>query len=231
MDLQPGGDSGGHDHNLNDGTRPLILASKAFLFPLGAVLDVDGSGRNLTYTSPEISGTVDLIVIGKDQWGTTLGPASFTFTIQDPKAFQPLMVDGLTIVTKSHPNEGVYGTAEMQDAVSDMVNRYYVYAADAKIDNPDRLVSEAASMALGGLFDADWNGDVDGRILPWSQPHCGHRNGKTIDLSLSPFRGIKGQKERTVLKQAAIDAGFEFSARGERPQDKPATHWHAEIKK
>lgn len=61
----------------------------------------------------------------------------------------------------------------MQAAVSDLVSNYVSLSNQGGDFNPSPLVSPAASLPLGGIFE-----DLD-----WEEPHCGHRNGQAIDLS------------------------------------------------
>jgi hypothetical protein len=61
------------------------------------------------------------------------------------------------------------------------------------------------------------------RKAPWSIPHCGHRNGLTIDLSINQL----DSDEKTWLSKAATSAGFTFTNPLEAPNNKNANHWHA----
>jgi hypothetical protein len=117
----------------------------------------------------------------------------------------------------------------MQAAISNLVELYYEYAADDGVSNPPALASEAATLQWGGIFDANWNGTIDPSILApaWNPPHCGHRNGVTIDLSLSQFTGASASKEIGWLQSAASDAHLKFTNPSESPSNKSANHWHA----
>jgi hypothetical protein len=191
---------------------------------------VDTRGNGLIYDAPEITGDVILEIAGRGSDGNFISGPKFKFQVKTPTSFSDLTTDGLIIQTGSHPGQGKYGTAAMKVAVSQMVAQYYETAQNSGVTNPDHLVSEAASLQFGGLFDANWNGAIYGSFkTPWLAPHCTHRDGKAIDLSLTPFSGPNAVDERTWLRDAATDSGIGFYSIGERPQDLEANHWHGTI--
>jgi hypothetical protein len=103
----------------------------------------------------------------------------------------------------------------------------YYYDDPSLGSAPTPLESEAVSLPHGGLFDI--NDD-------WSQPHCSHREGKSIDLSLSKLTAA----EQKVLADAVITAGLHFyrlespgvqtCLPGQKPHEDVCTdHWHASV--
>ena len=240
LDLSQGPDTGGHNHNLYDETRPFVLDPFASSFPLRQFLAVDKAGNGITYSPPEVAGDVFFEVTGTDPSGNQISGPSYLFHIKDETLGKMESLNGLgaglgpsgnnpgiSIVANSHPGDGIFGTDAMQTAVSDMVAEYFRLGDIAGFTNLDPLRSEAATLQKGGLFDANWNGAIIPSLLtPWSPPHCGHRNGVTIDLSINQL----DPDERKWLAKAAKTAGFVFTSPGERPQDISANHWHAVLK-
>jgi Putative Ig domain len=193
-------DSGGHPHS----GRPLgTLDSQSGESPLSTV-----------YTPGEASGEIDLTVTGTAPDGSTPAPAHAAINIQSPGSPFTIL-SGVTFSIKSHP-QGTYGTAQMETAVADMASSYLFYAHQLGDLNPSPVLSEAASLPLGGVFDI---------TLMWKQPHCGHRDGQTIDLSLSNKTG----RERIALSVAAHDAGLGFYYLPESPDSPTTNHWHATL--
>ena len=118
-------------------------------------------------------------------------------------------------------NDGIYGTVGMKFVVNDMLTRYFQSTAILQILNPTPVRSTGATLSRGGLFDTGQN---------WTPPHCGHRNGETMDIGLRDFTGTQGIFEKIALEHAARNAGLKFWVVGERPQDDAANHWHATLK-
>jgi hypothetical protein len=243
LDLSLGPDTGGHSHNMNDETRPFVFYSARSSFPAGSYQPFDSSGTTtLTYTPPELAGDVILELSGTDQSGKIISGPGYIFHIQD-KTLVPMVSlndvgtglgptgnnPGISVDSSpSHPGEGIFGTASMQKAVADLVQFYYENADNDGVSNPPGLASQAATMIEGGLFDANWNGDIyPSSPTPWDPPHCGHRNGATIDLSLSQFAGPSANQEKSWLQRAARSAGFIFTNPSESPGNLSANHWHA----
>lgn len=141
LNLEPGQNNGGHNHNLNDGSRPLILDSESIQFITDTSQSVDAFGNSVIYTPPEVSGEVLLTISGSDPNGNSITGPSFTFEVKSPLALQELSADGLTITTVSHPGVGDYGTAAMDAAVAQMAQYYFSNAAQAGVDDPDELES------------------------------------------------------------------------------------------
>jgi hypothetical protein len=181
--------------------------------PLGTLNSSSGpSPLNAIYSPGEASGVIDLTVTGTAPDGAAVTPSVAKIHIETP-GFRPL--NGITFNILSHP-QGTYGIQAMQIAVSDMAAQYNSYTALFGDINAPPLRSEAASLPLGGVFDINHT---------WKPPHCGHRNGKTIDLSLSnttPF-------ERAVMQLAAQDAGIGFYYIPESPSSTTTNHWHGTL--
>jgi hypothetical protein len=242
LDLSQGPDSGGHNHNANDEARPFVLDPLSSSFPVGQLLPVDTVGANLTYAPPEVAGDVYLQIAGTDPYGNEISGPNYLFHVQNSDLGPLVSLNGagagmgpggsnpgIAVATDSHPGAGIFGTKEMQAAVSNVVRYYYENAYDDGFSNPAPLASQAATMIFGGLFDANWNGGINRINTPWAPPHCGHRDGVTIDLSLSQFNGFEEDQEKTWLEQAAGEAGLVFSNPLESPQNESANHWHARL--
>jgi hypothetical protein len=182
--------------------------------PLGQLDEQTGeSPLSTTYTAGQAAGEIDLTVTGTVPDGSTPAAAQGAITIQNKNApFQNL--SGITFSVKSHP-QGTTGTTRMQSAITNMVNSYVILAKLLGVANPRPIDSQGASLPLGGVFDI---------TQLWTQPHCGHRDGETIDLSLS-----KDARERVALSLAAREAGFAFFVPTESPSDPTANHWHAKL--
>jgi hypothetical protein len=74
----------------------------------------------------------------------------------------------------------------MKSFVSQMVQGNYQLGDEAGYSNLDSLKSEATTLVEGGLIDTNWNGGIYPEIFStWAPPHCGHRDGRTIDLSIN----------------------------------------------
>jgi hypothetical protein len=80
------------------------------------------------------------------------------------------------------------------------------------------LESESASLPYGGLFDIDY---AKSPQWLWSEPHCSHRDGRRIDISLSVFSTFTANEKKAVLGalQVALQkSGLKPSVEGD--------HWH-----
>lgn len=183
--------------------------------PLGTLSTTSGaSPLTATYTPDESSGTVNLTVSGTAPDGST--PAPLTVAINIGWLGSPFtQLSGIAFSIASHP-QGTYGTTPMQAAVADFAEDYSILTGAVGDKSPTPLRSEAASLPLGGIFDID---------LDWTEPHCGHRNGLNVDLSLSNTTGL----ERAAMQVAAIDAGLAFYYVPESPSNPNTNHWHASL--
>jgi len=193
--------SGGHPHS----GRPL------------GTLDPSSGPSPLTsiYIPGEASGDIDIKVTGIAPDGSTPAPAYATIQI-GTQGFVSLTGVAFVVSNMTHPS-GTFGTVGMQSAVGDMGNEYPTLAAARGDLNPTSLRSEAASLPFGGIFDID---------RTWAPPHCGHRDGNSIDLSLSSTTA----RERLWMDIAAHDAGLGFYYIPESPASSTANHWHATLR-
>ena len=87
------------------------------------------------------------------------------------------------------------------------------------------LDSQAASLPWGGLYDTKQN---------WLPQHCGHRDGKTLDISLSKT----SDQQKTAIQDAANLSGLQFNYIAESPtctqnpyvcKGGNPDHWHATL--
>ncbi len=227
MELGIGANNGGHDHNQTDGSRPFTLNSPDPGFPINAYLDVDARGADLTYTPPEVSGDVYLTVTGMYQ-GKIISGFAYTFEVKSGTAMQPLSVAGgfdNSGVT-SHPT-GIYVTSKMNAKIQNMVNYYGNFAQKAGLPVL-QIVDTSATLPWGGLFDYNYAGQNKSTPAPWVPPHCGHRDGQTIDIAMtSSF--LNNGRQRKLLNQAVSAAGLTPTNPAESIKAPAATHWHLHL--
>jgi hypothetical protein len=219
VDLILGENTGGHDHGPDD-LRPLGVLSPNGLLNNGEV-PIALSGTNFTFEAPEISQEVSMEVSGVDPNGNVIGPTAFNIKVQMPGSdswvslsnnFVNVIVNGAD-GAPSHPL-GFYGTPDMAAAISLLGNTYVQNLSP--LANVPPILSQAASLPWGGLYDIDHN---------WGTPHCGHRDGETIDLSLSNLTTT----EKSSLQVAARKSGVNFFYIPESPLNPAANHWHGTI--
>lgn len=216
--LEEGPDDGGHDRS-HSGRRPfgkIVSASATALSPIPL------TGTTVQFETPDAAGSVDYVVEGKSPTGTDLKPVTVRYRVKT-SGFELITASGLTIDVASHPN-GVYGTSLMNQKLGEVVQFYVENAQASEIDDPPGLRSEGATLPWGGLFDI-------GRS--WHTPHCGHRDGKTLDLSMSVFAGYSEptrQALKTALSKAIATAGFAFTYAPESPSSPSTDHWHIQLK-
>jgi hypothetical protein len=156
--------SGGHNHD--SASRP-----KGQFQPSSG--STGTSGLNTTYTSPEVSGIIDVTVTGTDPNGNALVPSSFTIGVQIGGLVSLPQGANYSLVgqTANH-NDNHYGTATMNATLVNLANSYVAVFPN----NP--LAYNDMSLQTGGLFD------VSGA---WSKPHVSHRMGNDADLRFPPL--------------------------------------------
>lgn len=203
------------------------------------MLVIPKEGAIVKMSMPEIAGEIDLNISGRDPLGTSINANIIRFQV---KSSDYIRLDGLNITfdvngSNSHA-EGVYGTSKMKMKLTNMLEKFEKGAKDKGFLNPPRLESEAASLPWGGIYDTK---------LDWQNPHCGHRNGKTLDLSLSIFDAYPEKSKKTlktILAAAVISSGFQFPIESEAPLKEPEVpadpkdppeqeepdHWHIVMK-
>jgi hypothetical protein len=202
-----------------------LIFTVSNLLSQGQTGSIDQSGTTLNYAAPEVSGDVILTITGTDPNGNQIAsnnlPAPITFHVwaSGSPNWVPLSNADLSVIVNgadpspSHPL-GYYGTSAMADSV-DELSQNFVDALSAT-ETPPRIYSQAASLPWGGIYDIQRD---------WDTPHCGHRDGMTIDLSLSNLDA--GEKKE--LATAAKDSGLGFYYVPESPSNPRANHWHATL--
>jgi hypothetical protein len=198
--------SGGHSHT---GRQPYLGTPP----PSGA------SPLLYQYTPPEASGTIHVIVNGVAPDGTTPAAAATDINIaaDGSEGWVSLNGQGVDIEVDSH-RLGVYGSDKMRQSVAFMSSEYSSMLAPLQLGPPDPLESQGASLPSGGLFDINHT---------WAPPHCAHRDGTTLDLSINNL----DPDEQLVLRSAAEEAGFTISVEG-GPATTPGStgpHWHLHL--
>jgi len=174
-----------------------------------------------TYEAAEISQAVQMIVAGTDPNGDNISPIAIDIQVKvpDSESWVPLSGVGIDVVINgADPNPshltGYYGTIFMKFAMAFMETMYLKnLTSDPDYTGnipPAPILSQGASLPWGGLYDINKN---------WMISHCGHRDGKTIDISLSTLSRVK----RKALDSAIRDAEL-------RKFDE-SDHWHVTLKK
>jgi len=136
---QPEAFSGGHQHD--DPSKP-----KGTFQPTSG--STGTSGLSTTYTSPEVSGLIDVTLTGTDPNGNPLIPTTATIGVE---------VDGLVSLgpganyqlvgqTATHPDNH-YGTGTMNSTLVNLANSY------AAVFPGQTLAYNDMSLVTGGLFD------------------------------------------------------------------------------
>lgn len=217
LNLQAGANDGGHASYNHTSPRPLDFDNN--LDFSGSSLPIPKEGLTVTYTAPEIAGSVDILATGADPNGHSLEVDKTTLNVRHYEHYQQISVPGLEVVVASHPGDGDYGTAKLQMATMKMMELYKKYSGET---NPPILQSQGISLSWGGLFDIHDN---------WRIKHCGHRWGTAIDLSMNSVN--LSAEEKKALERAAKKVGFEFRVPGEKPREKASDpmpdHWHGQI--
>lgn len=160
------------------------------------------------------------------------------FSVREKEDFVSLEDLGIAFDVKSHLGEGVSGTQSFKTSLQKVIGDYRNYSTMLKIGQQISLKSESASMSEGGLFDYEWSSDD----RPWRTPHCSHRDGRTLDFSMSPFDKaadpVDGLLGKIALKNAIEHQNFAFTGKwNERPCEidqetttnvcsNKADHWH-----
>jgi hypothetical protein len=222
--------NGGHDHT--GGARPLACApgdcpdlSDVIEDGDNDTIEEDGSTM-VTYAAPEVSGDVILTLTGTDPNNNPIPSQNITFNVQvlgsGPGNWLPLSNEYLDVIINGadlNPSHqlGYYGTPNMSAAMELLGTSFVENLVPLK--NIPSLLSQAGSLPWGGLYDIDQD---------WTTGHCGHRDGKTIDLSLKNL----SYAARSALQQAAKQSKMNFYL-GESPNSPlgsvPPSHWHAFI--
>jgi hypothetical protein len=193
---------GGHTHS----GRPLgEMAVSSAIVPLQGYVN--------TYTATDVSGIVTLsiyIEIGASRFG----PFNYGILIAAEGEMVNMYWPGyLEFDVTSHPGDGMYLNDQRPAAqMADIISSYN--AAFKGTDHiPSKLVSGGASLSRGGLFDISKD---------WNPSHCGHRNGREIDISHRKLT----KSERNALKNIITNSDYEFRYSSESPDNSNATHWH-----
>lgn len=155
--------SGGHNHDSS--TRP-----KGQFQPSSG--STGTSGLNTTYTSPEVSGILDVTITGTDPNGNALVPSSFTIGVQIGGLISlPAGANYSLVGQTANHGDNHYGNATMNATLVNLANSYVAVFPN----NP--LAYNDMSLVTGGLFDISGG---------WSKPHVSHRLGNDADLRFPP---------------------------------------------
>lgn len=213
-------ENGGHAHQL--GNRPMGELYDKFGIKFSQkddmAYDIPKEGLEVSYLAPDISGKY-LLEFGV--WDDTIEDmiVSSSTKIVVRSEVEYVNLPDLNFVINSHPGDGSFGVPLLAKKITELNLLYKTYARDSSIPEGSivALKSEAASLFWGGLFDIDQD---------WDEPHCGHRDGKTLDLSLSVFyKNFYSKELKTALSRAVTDSGFVFYG-DESPANPEINHWH-----
>lgn len=157
-----------------------------------------------------------MVFEGMDPDGAALDTTPLTLDIRNFEEFE--YIDGLDWdITSGH--DGHYGIKLMNESVQTVIARYKEKMTknyQVPSDKVHQLISGGASLPTGGLFDY---------IGTWWAPHCGHRDGRTMDLNIKHLT----KTEKNVLKEM-LNVDFSFPYAIESPGDPKASHWHAQLR-
>lgn len=210
--------------------------------PLG--LQIPREGLDLFYESPEVSQEVSLKATSIDPQGIYIesNPPMTLFQIKvddhlDP--FEKIQVSNLNVVINSHPGEGGYVTHSTHVKLKELVSTYTLlsatYVSNGELIPFIELETQAASMSWGGIFDYkhDPKYDILGKSFAWRSPHCTHRDGNSVDFSMSVFENNAtfGSDSKKALQESIIVNNLDFPIKfngpfNETPGDPNADHWH-----
>ena len=216
VSLQAGLDNGGHDQSTHNSPRPLQFANR---ISTGVPITIPAGGLSLTYESPEVSGDVTLKIAGTDPDGKSLQVSNTNIKVRIPEDTIPLNnIFGFyfDLANMSH-QEGIYGTQDFNDSLNNAIRdfRFQLISRGFSDVEIPLIESEGAGLPLGGVFDYQ---------NTWLPPHCGHRNGKTIDISFDPFNKLQTTNRRKqIIKNTFLDS-MNRSKLLRNPENQ--THWH-----
>ncbi|MBY0385286.1 hypothetical protein K2X05_09020, partial [bacterium] len=216
INLQPGMDNGGHDQSAHNSPRPLQFSNR---ISTGRQIAIPINGLRLNYQSPEVSGDVTMKIAGTDPNGNTLQVSDTKITVRIPE--NTVRLDNIfgfyfDLANMTH-QEGIYGTQDFNDSFNKAIGlfRFQLISLGLGDSEIPLIESEGAGLPLGGLFDYQ---------NTWSQPHCGHSNGKTIDISFDPFKKLQTTNRRKqIIKNTFLDSMNRFKLL-RNPENQ--THWH-----
>jgi hypothetical protein len=259
--------SSGHDHGLPPMTGNTFIPG--YTIPSGAGVYTEGT--SFVYEPPEIALDVTLQITGEAfPIGSTNstaipveGATTTYFSVSEPGSVPDDKSNGWGTLVRSfikvidgaddNPSHslGFYGSTDMETAIDNMGPTFkanvLAIPIDPRMPIPNIvpiLRSQAASLPHGGLYD--WHKN-------WTTPHCGHRDGGTIDISLT---GLDPNSEQTkpltfvqieALESAILSSGLAFYVVTESPtctenpnlpqclneynEPNPPDHWHVQLRK
>ena len=217
VDVSVGPDDGGHSIQAHIGNRP--FGALGVDFGTAGYYRLQPGGAEVRMQMPDVSGDIDLIVSGTGPNGERLDPVTTRLRVQTA-GFTQIQVPGLEFVNITRHTSGDYGVPEMSVRLPDLVNNFVELASETvPQDQIPILKSEAGNLKWGGLFDYQGT---------WKAPHCSHRNGRVLDISLSVLNG--NQDLKNALAAAIRRSKFVFYAPAESPSNPDADHWHISLK-
>lgn len=173
--------------------------------PAGSVSPASGSSGasglfKFSYTSPEVSGRIEITVIGSKP-GYTFSPGVGQFAVE---------IKGLTIVPLPSADYNLVGSTPTHPSNHFVVPGFHVklvaLARQYKDQFPgSRLNFNDMSLPQGGLFDIK---------TPWTIPHKEHRIGYNEDLRLVPA----AQRAKLELMIKSLGLGI--------LKEEALNHWH-----
>lgn len=216
INLVDGVENGGHNHGSSPIRRGLLNVR------MGERIIIPEQGLSVTYEAPELAGEVQIQNDGWDPNGGSIGALSDSFIqIRSSTDFIKLSVPGLVFDVASHPRDGDYGRMILQEKLNEVVKEFREIVIEDFGITPPTLESEGANLSWGGVFDYKSN---------WMAPHCAHRHGIELDISMSVFNVYNSEQRealRILLKDVFDSHSFKFPVETERSLG--ANHWHVKL--
>jgi hypothetical protein len=214
---------GGHTNGLHIYSRPLAQS----ISPENAqtsYIPLPKEGDLIELEVPQVSGEFDIILKGKTLDNKSIDETIVRVQVKTPGfiSMKDLNIRFDTSEPVNSHTEGVYGDQRIKSELQLLISSFNKRVQDRLNIQPPKLESEAASLPWGGIYDISRN---------WLHPHCGHRDGRTLDLSLSIFNNYDEATKlelKDILADVIAKSNFAFTWYLESPTSN-ADHWHMQL--
>lgn len=228
FNLRTGQFNGGHFHHISRFGE--LKDEMGESIKVNTFVSIPKNGLDIFYFAPDVSGSFIVDYEVRDILGNFVTFESTNVSVRAHKEYVNLNNSGIVFRRLNLHQEGTFGRREFQKKVENLVSLFIEHSIASGVPKPDipNLYSEGANLEWGGLYD------IKGNLMP---SHCGHRNGRQIDLSLSSINASENRKVlKLALKRAVVGAGLNFPYAFESPDPQPdpenpgvlieANHWH-----
>jgi hypothetical protein len=225
--LSEGPSDGGHDRQSHqDAQDSPDQLGKIVGIPVNERIEIPQDGLTFTFEAPEVAGEIRMKFDARDSNGRRINSIEDTIVrVKSVQSFVKLnTIPFFNIDIGSHPGNGDYVLPEVRNDLQMAINDF----RDKVFNRYDGLVvpfleTEGASLEWGGLLDIKRN---------WHAPHCGHRSGRELDLSMSVFNNYDSSVKKYLqetLQRSLRRRKFRFPVTLESPQGPQGlvSHWHA----